>query len=223
VRLVTVNLYNGRVVPRDLLRFLDEVQPDILCGQEVGPDAGRILERWFGHGLVRPSLWFEGRAMVARFPIEVASLPLAYRSGLRSAVALGDLSFDLLSVHLANPLDGRNGLVARRQQVDDLQAHLSKPGAVVLVGDLNATPRWPAYRRLRTCSLDDGVADYAAQRGFAPSRTWSKRPSWPAMLRIDHVLTRDVSVVGARSGRIAGLDHRPVIVDLARSNAEEDR
>ncbi len=169
MRLVTVNLYNGRVVPRDLERFLDECRPDVVCAQEVGPDAGRILERRFHHGAVSPSLDFEGRALVSVRPMHTEPFDLAFRGGYRGSLELQGSPIDVLSVHLANPLDGLTGIRARRAQLDGLEPQISTMSRGVLVGDMNATPWWPAYRRLAS-RLTDGVADSADRQGVRAPR-----------------------------------------------------
>ena len=215
IRLVTVNLFDGRVVPRDLHRFLDETDPDVVCAQEVGHNAARILGRRFEHGSLQPAFHWTGRALVSHLPIDVVPLALPYRGGYRGWLRPpGAPPVEILNVHLANPLDLPKGPVARRSQVRALEAILADvPVRRVLVGDLNSTPAWPAYRRL-TRHLDDGVARWAEQQGIRPARTWAKWRGWPPLLRIDHVLTSGVSVVAARTHTIRGLDHRAVVVDL---------
>lgn len=214
MRLATVNLYDGRVVPADLVRFLDETQPDVVCAQEVGHNAARILTERYRYGAVEAAFHWTGRALVSRLPIEVRPLPLPFRGGYRGVVepaAIGRL--EILTVHLGNPVDIPRGLVARRAQLAALEPILAEPGRRVLAGDLNSTPAWPAFRRLRR-HLDDGVADWAAREGIRPPRTWAKWRGWPPWLRIDHVLTRGVQVDGARAHSIRGLDHRALVVDL---------
>jgi endonuclease/exonuclease/phosphatase family metal-dependent hydrolase len=216
VRLVTVNLYNGRAVPRDLARLLEQVRPDVVCAQEVGPDSARVLRRFLPYGLAEPSLDPSGRALVAGFPLSVEPLDLPWRSGYQTAVDVDGALVRILSVHLANPIDRRSSVPARRRQLDVLDEHLEGTDPLVLVGDLNSTPAWPAYRRLRR-HLDDAIADWSSAAGTRPAATWSKYPRWPAVLRIDHVLTRRVRVTACSVERIAGVDHRAVIVDLAIS------
>jgi endonuclease/exonuclease/phosphatase family metal-dependent hydrolase len=219
IRLVTVNLYDGRVVPRDLHRFLAETVPDVVCAQEVGHNAARILGRMFEHGSLQPAFHWTGRALVSHAPIDVAPLALPYRGGYRGVLRpAGVAPVEILNVHLANPLDLPRGPAARRRQVRALEAILAVPARRVLVGDLNSTPAWPAYRRL-TRHLDDGVARWAEREGIRPARTWAKWRGWPPLLRIDHVLTSGVSVVAARTHTIRGLDHRALVVDLETDGA----
>lgn len=214
MRLVTVNLYNGRVVPDDLRRFLEVFRPDILCGQEVGHAAARVLESFFPYGRLEPAIDFRGRAMVAGFDIEPQPVELAWRGGFRARADLDGTPIEVMSAHLANPIDRGTGVPVRKRQVDGLLAALSTLDRGFLVGDMNATPLWPVYRRLRR-RLDDGAADWAKRSGRRPPKTWGPFPEWPAMLRIDHVFTRAVEVSSLRVERIAGLDHRAVVADLA--------
>ncbi len=214
MRLVTVNLYNGRVVPRDFERFLDEYRPDVVCAQEVGPDAGRILERRFRYGAVSPSLEFAGRALVSVHPMRAEPFALAFRGGYRGSLDLEGRPTDVLTIHLANPLEGLTGVRARRAQLDGIEPQISTMTRGVLAGDMNATPWWPAYRRL-AARLTDGVSEWAEREGVRAPPTWARYPSWPALLRIDHVFTRALDVTAARVARIAGLDHRALVVDLA--------
>jgi endonuclease/exonuclease/phosphatase family metal-dependent hydrolase len=59
--------------------------------------------------------------------------------------------------------------------------------------DLNATPAWPAYRRLAE-RLRDAAREHAAALGARPERTWGPWHGAPRLLRIDHVFAS-----GARS------------------------
>lgn len=220
MRLVTVNLYNGRVVPADLVRFLDRFRPELVAAQEVGPDAARILADRFRYGLVEGGLLHEGRALVGSVPITVTPLDLPFRGGYRGVVELEGAPVEVLSVHMANPIDGLGfkGIPIRRSQLADLDALLERGADRVLVGDLNATPIWRTYRRLRR-HLDDGVETWARGAGTRPRPTWSKKPGWPALLRIDHVLTSGVQLRDVAVEAIAGLDHRAVVVELSRPAA----
>jgi endonuclease/exonuclease/phosphatase family metal-dependent hydrolase len=213
MRLVTVNLYNGRVVPSDLLRFLDAVRPDIMCAQEVGPDAARILNERFPYGAVEGGLDHEGRALVGLHPMGVTPLALPFRGGFVGRVELKSRPLEVISIHMANPIDGLKGIPARRAQLAALEPMLSRRVDRVVVGDMNATPSWPTYRRL-TRHLDDGVKRWAERNGTRAAPTWAKAPGWPAVLRIDHVLTSGVDLAHVSVQRIAGLDHMAVTVDL---------
>ena len=83
----------------------------------------------------------------------------------------------------------------------------------VVVGDLNATPVWPAYRRLAE-RLEDAAHSRATHVGDRPGRTWGPWPGSPRMLRIDHVLTAGFEIAHAEVVHIEGSDHAGVFVEL---------
>jgi len=124
---------------------------------------------------------------------------------------------EVVNAHLANPVIGIPASWRfRRGQVDGLAAYLSsaEPRPRALVGDLNATPRWPAYRRL-AAELDDAAQIAAARHGRSAERTWGPYPGSPRLLRIDHVLVDALDVLDFRVVSIEGSDHSAVVADLA--------
>ena len=216
MRLLTANLYSGRADVSSLGEVLDLARPDIVMCQEVGSDSAEMLRSRFSHGfVVGDDHDHSGRAMVSDLPINVTHLQMPHRPGLRTRVEIGGTAVELIGIHLANPVVGVGAMVDRRHQTRIVIEHLDEVGTpAIVVGDLNATPAWPAYRRLRT-RLRDGVADAAQRSGERPRRTWAPRPGWPAMLRIDHVLTAGVVIdeVGVR--RVSGSDHLAVAVNVS--------
>jgi endonuclease/exonuclease/phosphatase family metal-dependent hydrolase len=83
----------------------------------------------------------------------------------------------------------------------------------VVVGDLNATPLWPAYRELAR-HVPDAVATHARRRGARAARTWGPWPGAPRLLRIDHVLARGIAVLHAETVELPGSDHHGVLVEV---------
>jgi len=120
---------------------------------------------------------------------------------------------EVVCMHLVSPIDPPpwRSVRMRSQQLDGLRDHIAaSPDAPrVVAGDMNATPVWPAYRRLRSM-LTDGIAEAGVAR-----RTWG--PFWwsPRLLRIDHVFVSGVRVVQSQVRTIRGSDHSAVVVDLA--------
>jgi len=97
----------------------------------------------------------------------------------------------------------------RRAQVERIVEHVrTERHARVLVGDFNATPRWPAYRRIAAVIQD---APLVVGR---PSRTWA--PTWwmPRLLRIDHAFVEGAVPYSAKTRRIRGADHSALVVDV---------
>ena len=100
-----------------------------------------------------------------------------------------------------------------------MQAHLRAfpERTCVLVGDLNATPLWPVYRRLSVL-LEDAAVVHAARQGRRPERTWKLRIRGPRLLRLDHGLTRGVQVHDFQVLPVLGSDHFGILVEVSPSS-----
>ncbi len=195
---------------------IDREQPDVVVCQEVGTDAAGMLERRFAHGVViGDDHHHAGRAMVAQHPIDVHEVEMAHRPGLATRLDVAGAGIELIGVHLANPVMGVGAVRDRKRQVEAVLDRVDRHGTpAVVVGDLNATPVWPAYRRLRT-RLRDGVSDARRHNGNPTERTWSVRPGWPPLLRIDHILTAGVRLEDVAVRRVDGSDHRAVAATVS--------
>ena len=162
-------------------------------------------------GKLLPALDYHGRGIASVRPVEVTELEMPYRNAL---VGRLDDGIEVISAHLANPLVIPPALSKRRRQVEALIAHASAtPARRALVGDLNATPAWPAYKALNRV-LADGVAEWAARTGREPERTWAYRYGARPLLRIDHALVSGLIVADASTHAVRGSDHRALLVDL---------
>lgn len=125
---------------------------------------------------------------------------------------------EVINVHITPPhhLPPWRMLRQRRGQIRALRAHLaSAPRTLrVLLGDLNSTPIFPAYRALARLLVDAALLA-AARRGGRPPGTWGPRPGWPRLLRIDHALVHPaIEVEAARQVDLPGSDHAALLVDL---------
>ncbi|HSJ35965.1 MAG TPA: endonuclease/exonuclease/phosphatase family protein [Acidimicrobiia bacterium] len=208
IRVVSTNLYNHNVDLESLARLIEEERPDFLAAQELTPAAGRVIAGRLPHGLLQPRDGTDGIGIASASPVRVRRHPLPHRDAM-----VADGPFSLWSVHLANPVDAPPPWRARRAQVHALAAAVTGLRPVLVVGDFNATPWWPAYRIL-TRVLDDGVATLAERRGERPKRTWSYRALTPTLLRIDHALIGGLRLADARTRVVAGSDHRALVVDV---------
>lgn len=220
LRILTANLYNGIADADAFGAILDESHPDVVAAQELGPSAAAVIAKRMPHGLLLPALDHSGMALASSQPIDVHRHSLPHRDGLVGSLALGDYPLTIWSVHLANPLDLPPSRNQRGAQVDALAAALAAGKAngerMLLVGDLNATPLWPAYRRLSR-HLKDGVADWAERTGTRPSATWAYRSGMRPLLRIDHAFVHGVIVKSVSTLLVPGSDHRALIVDVERA------
>jgi endonuclease/exonuclease/phosphatase (EEP) superfamily protein YafD len=217
VRVLTANLYTGRAIVSSFAAVIDRERPDVVVCQEVGTDVAGMLERRFGHGVViGDDHNHTGRAMVSQHPIDVDEVVMAHRPGLATRLDVDGTGVELIGVHLANPVMGVRAVLDRKRQVEAVLDHVDRRGTpAVVVGDMNATPAWPAYRRLRT-RLRDGVSDARRHAGGSTERTWSVRPGWPALLRIDHMLTAGVRLEDVAVHQVDGSDHRAVVATIHR-------
>ena len=182
------------------------------------------LRAIYPHGVVEgDDLDYNGRGLLAAHPIEVDELPLAHRSGLRASIDVAGIATEVMLAHLANPLHGIPAFRDRRAQVEGILSHLDRVGTpALLAGDLNATPLWPAYRRLRR-RFRDGVLDAARRESRLPARTWAPRPGWPPMLRIDHILTAGLRLEDVRVHPVEGSDHHAVSARVVGVSPESRR
>jgi endonuclease/exonuclease/phosphatase (EEP) superfamily protein YafD len=213
MRLVTANLFNDRARPKAVEELIEDVRPDVFCAQELGRSAATVLHGGFPSGLINPRDDCNGHALVARSEIRVELLDLPARPGLVTVVSSNGVETVIISIHLSNPVDGRKALDERRRQVDGVLARIDGIERVVVVGDLNATTWWTSYRRLRSV-LADGVLECWRRSSARTVPTWGPFPGGPALMRIDHVLTRGVRVDAVSVRRVAGSDHRALVVDL---------
>jgi len=124
-------------------------------------------------------------------------------------VNLEDRRIDLLGIHPVSPTTG-----ARSERRDAMLSAAgewvrSRPGEVVVVGDMNATPWSHAFRDLRRRG---GLVDTMRGAGLQP--TWPD--GWGVLsVPIDHVLhTTGLASTARRTGPAFGSAHRPVIVSI---------
>jgi len=165
---------------------------------------------------------YDGGGIALARPGEVGRIPLAHRDGFRVTLrpeAWPELTapLEILGVHIHAPHAslGR-GLVRRPPQLRDLLRHLEAPapGGRVVVGDFNATPLWPLYRRM-TRRMTDAAVDLARREGRRPERTWGPRPGGSALLRIDHGFVEGVAPERFQVVSVEGSDHRALVLDVS--------
>ncbi len=219
VRLLTANLWNGRADAKGFAELVQRLEADVVAVQEITPEQARELERVLPHGRVEPACDHSGMGFALRHPGELDRLPLPDRP---ARIARLDPSawpalpgpLEILNVHLTAPhlWPPWRSLALRRHQVRALAAYLETAPEVsrALAGDLNATPLWPAYRRLAR-----RLADAAHVAGGARGRTWGPGARGPRLLRIDHVLIGRLEVERIEVVAVPGSDHSAVVADLA--------
>lgn len=215
-RLMTANLLMERCDPVDLARVLEASDPDVVVTQELAPRAAAVLAEAYPNHWLRPALDFTGRGVATRFDASFGEIDMPSRPATSAILDIGSQAVHVAGMHLLNPISFPWWVTARdrgRQLKGLFDWVDAVDGPVVVAGDFNASPRWPAYKETGS-RLTDVVAERASSNGHNPERTWSWRPGWPRMLRIDHVFGRGVTASEVTVTRIAGTDHHAVIVDL---------
>ncbi len=76
-------------------------------------------------------------------------------------------------------------------------------------GDFNATLDHRAFRAL----LRRGTTDATLQAGAGHLATYPAARPWPPLVSLDHVLLRGPVATAVRPARVAGTDHRGLLVD----------
>lgn len=220
LRVLSANLWNGRADPAAFAELVDELQADAVAVQELSERQAVALARVAPYGRLEPRNDFLGMGVALRRPGSVRRLGLPYRDAWVAEVRANGATdeIEIINVHVQAPHSPPTVrcFLNRRGQVRGLERHLeaapSRPR--VLIGDLNATPLWPAYRRLRARLIDAAVAA-AEQNSHRPQATWGPWPSAPRLLRIDHALVSGLVVKQFRVLPVLGADHSAIVVDLA--------
>jgi endonuclease/exonuclease/phosphatase family metal-dependent hydrolase len=166
-----------------------------------------------------------GDAILTRLPhrlVRAGPLPTLPRSRLERRGALW-VAVELAPGRELQVINTHLGLVPleQRAQVSELLGpnwlgHPAFRPPAVLMGDFNATGRYPAYRRLADRLQDVQRTPEGGRRGGRTVRTF---PSRLPMLRLDHVFATpelevaDVHTPLTASARVAS-DHLPLVVQL---------
>lgn len=217
-RLMTVNLLHERCDASDFARVVDELDPDVVVAQEVGPHCADVLASKYPYHRLRPALGFLGRGVATRFEGQFGEIDMSVRPGTWAKLDIGGRPVMVGGVHLYNPINFPwwRSVRERGRQLDGLFDWLDGAGGLPLLvaGDFNASPIWPAYKRVAG-RLTDLVADWSDRNDRSTESTWGWRPGWPKMLRIDHVFGRGVEASHVRVEPVRGTDHAAVVVDLS--------
>jgi endonuclease/exonuclease/phosphatase family metal-dependent hydrolase len=219
---MTANLWHRRTDPEALVELLEGVAPDVLAVQELGPEQAEAIASVLPHGRLEPRDDHDGMGIALCKPAEVEVLELPRRDARIARLAPGNwpglsAPIEVVNLHVLAPharppwrtIATRFGQVRGLARWLDANPH----GARVVCGDINATPAWPAYRRL-AARLRDTAFEHAAASGFRPPRTWGPWHGAPRLLRIDHVFASGGRVLELRTLAVRGSDHSAVVVDF---------
>lgn len=211
LRVLSVNLHYGRVVPAEVVALVESERVDVLAVQELSPWAAQGLAdagigRELPHHVLRARANAAGTGLYARRPLRRVRAP-GGTTDAYSAASLpvpGAAPVTVLAVHPAAPI-GQSATARWRR---DLRALPSPPAGAtqLLVGDFNATLD---HRELRGV-LGRGYRDAADVVGSGLAPTWRGTRTPP--VTIDHVLLSGAA--GVRVHALPGGDHRGLFAEL---------
>jgi endonuclease/exonuclease/phosphatase (EEP) superfamily protein YafD len=137
-------------------------------------------------------------------------------------VDLGGRTLRIIGLHAPRPIDSPR-YNYRGYWKEMIPLLKSEPGAVVIVGDFNATEHSRVYQELTSERLRSAHDD----RGRGYATTWPNGEAWLPPIRIDQaLLAPQVECLSIREGVGRGSDHRPLILDVRireRSAGRHDR
>jgi endonuclease/exonuclease/phosphatase (EEP) superfamily protein YafD len=220
VRVVSANLRYGRA-DADAVVSLAREHADILAVQELTPEkADQISAAGIGEILpYRVLRTREGPAGVgiwSRYPMTPGAYFDEFWLGLITArVRITDMPAEatVVTTHMSapwpEPIRGWRDDLARLATVLSELGTAAK-GAVIVAGDLNATPDVLEFRRL----LRNGYHDAAEQAGAGLTRTHPADIVIPPVFAVDHILLRGGTATSVRTVAMKGSDHRALIADI---------
>jgi endonuclease/exonuclease/phosphatase (EEP) superfamily protein YafD len=236
---MTFNIWAGSELSETARIILDHGPPDVVALQELTPQLSRLLLEELGdlypYHTLGPGSGYWGMGVLSRYPLtEVRlSVPGLPRWQVQAVQIAGETGpFTLYNVHPPSthiPLSAgtipsiprrvRDSFERRRVFAERLAREIaSRPGPVIVAGDLNSTDRSDVYR-----ILTDSLSDAHQAVGWGLSHTfpaqWGRYrgiPYPPKVVRIDMILASDAFVplhcyVGATGGES---DHLPVVAEF---------
>jgi endonuclease/exonuclease/phosphatase family metal-dependent hydrolase len=229
IRVLSGNLWWGRADPEGLINLIREYQVDVFAAQELGFENAEAISSELPYGCLEPDGAFQGMGIALRHPGAYERIPMYYRDARRVVLQPSDwpgleCPVDLVNVHFQAPHTIRPfpSILVRWRQARDLDRFLDdNPSDMrLVVGDYNATPQWPLYKRyLRRFS--DGAIEAAQREGRPVQGTWGPRPGSPRLLRIDHAMVRGLTVESFRVVEIPRSDHSALIFDCTPGRRTE--
>ena len=222
IRILTANLLGDGADAAALIDRIEELRIDVACVQELGRPLAEALARALPGGRLGPDETGRGLGIACRRDAQVETFPLAKRDGWVARLTPDSWDqlaepIEIVNVHIMAPhvWPYFPNFHTRRAQVSGLLDFLDRdprtPRAVL--GDFNASPIWPVYRRMRARFTDAALA--ARDGACAPTWPHVPRIGLRGLLRIDHCFVAGLTAIDARVVPIPGSDHLGLCVDLA--------
>jgi endonuclease/exonuclease/phosphatase (EEP) superfamily protein YafD len=218
IRVMSFNLLSTNERYTEVIEYIEGVDPDLILLHEASRPWEVAMEAAeLDYQIIRPrseDLIFGTLVLVKGDAVEAVSYGFAASSA--RAVELTytpegwTTTLSILGTHPLAPTD--------RERADLRDAQLGfagewasdRNGAVIVVGDFNATPwSWPFRRLMDSADLQN------SQKGFGLQPTFSAESNLLLRVPIDHLLHSPALEVTDRDlGPRLGSDHFPLLVDL---------
>ena len=217
IRVLTINLYNGRANPDSLAAALEVHQPDVVAAQELSTNSATVLADWGSSHLLDPRPDMSGMGIAVSGSATFSRLDFPHRDPIVAVLPARDWGLErdlqIFNAHLVNPVSRpiAQSIRVRAKEVAALEQIFGMPhdtASRILVGDLNSSPAWPLYRRLGNLATDAAVAAGTARRSWGP---W---PGSPRLLRIDHAFVQGPKPLRTTLLSISGTDHSGLLLDV---------
>lgn len=225
LRVFSANLRRGNADPDALAELLRTHDVDVAAFQEYSDRHRQAVSSVLPSGSL-PAGDAPKVALALRHSAAVLRIELCGRDALRTLLQPEhwpglSAPLEIVVAHIQAPhlWPIWQSLALRRVQLRGLLAYLRDSPEIprVVVGDLNATPLWPVYRRL-TRVLEDAALLHARKRRRSPDPTWSPWPDGRPLLRLDHGLVGRVEVHDFRVLPVAGSDHSGILLEVSPSS-----
>jgi|GEM_PF-877033 len=218
LRVATANLLASNTSTDATVRALAEAQLDLLVVEELTPGWAAALDAsalgddlttrfvvprddCFGIGI------YTRHPLLTRATIDLEGVPL-----LHATLELHGRPLTVFAVHTLPPRTMAYARIWDRQMARLAQLVAQERGAVVVLGDLNATAQARNYQRLVAGRLRGAHED----RGRGLATTWPNGTFPAPPIRLDHVLVSpELAVRSVRELLANGSDHAPVVADIA--------
>lgn len=217
MRIMSFNLLSTNQNFAEVIDYIDEVDPDLVFLHEASrPWEVAMESAALAYRIIRPrsdDMVFGTLVLVRQHEVEAVShgfaaaqpraVELTYRpQGWPDPI-------QVLSTHPLAPTSAERAALRDAQIRFAAEWAAGREGAVVVVGDLNATPwSWP-FGLLTRAGLRN------SQHGFGLQASFSATTIFILRVPIDHLLhSDDLGIRDRHLGPSMGSDHFPLVVDL---------
>ncbi len=213
LKVLSHNVYAANPDPAATARQLHDAKADVIAVQELTSSVGEEL-----HAVLDDDYPFQATAGTvtawSRYPVRDTTpvdVGLGWVRALRTTVETPNGDVELYVVHLASIRFGADGLASQRRDatLSALTEAIADDPAdrLILAGDLNTATTDRSFG-----GLSAHLTEVQRSGGTGFGFTW---PSSLPMVRLDHMLSRGLTVTDSTVLDATGSDHRPIMASFA--------